>query len=145
MTDLDAPQHTSMICFSVYATSHAFTRLYQTLLAEYDLTYPQFLVLLSLRDKEGQSVSDLSQTISIESNTLSPMLKRIEAKGLISRQRSLEDERRMVVALTPKGMDLTRTASIAPAEIMKAIDLSEAELAQCLATLQKVRAALRDR
>lgn len=94
------------LCFALYSANHAMARLYRPLLSELKLTYPQYLVLLALWENETRTVGDLGKTLSLESNTLTPLLKRMEAAGLLERARSKEDERIVTVKLTPKGAAL---------------------------------------
>ena len=94
------------LCFALYSANHAMMRVYRPLLLELKLTYPQYLVLLALWENDTRTVGDLGKTLSLESNTLTPLLKRMEAAGLLERARSKEDERMVTVKLTPKGAAL---------------------------------------
>lgn len=96
----------NMICFSLYSANHAMQKVYQPLLAPLGLTYPQYLVLMVLWDEDGRSVGDLGRALQLESNTLTPLLKRMEAQGLVTRARVPEDERQVRVSLTAKGRAL---------------------------------------
>lgn len=131
-----------LLCFNVYATSHAFTRLYRTMLEPLGLTYPQFLVILSLGAEDGQCVGRLSTDLGLDTNTLSPLLKRMEAAGQIARSRSLRDERKVHVTLTGAGRSLSAQAAAIPARIVAIIGLDPAEGAATTATLERLRRAL---
>lgn len=96
----------NQLCFGLYATSHAMIRAYRPLLVKLDLTYPQFLVMLALWEKDGQVVSALGASLYLDSGTLSPLLKRLEASELITKTRMRHDERLVVVHLTQKGWNL---------------------------------------
>ncbi len=95
-----------LLCFALYSTSHAMQRAYAPLLDPFGMTYPQYLVLLTLWSEDGQSVGQIARALQLESNTLTPLLKRIEAQGLIQRSRSTSDERQVIVSLTAKGRAL---------------------------------------
>ncbi len=100
-----SPEPDAMLCFNLYAASHAFTRHYKWRLAPLGLTYPQYLVMLRLHEADGQHVGSLARDLCLETNTLSPLLKRIESLGLVRRARSAEDERRVDLFLTEKGRE----------------------------------------
>ena len=112
-----------MLCFNLYAASHAFTRYYKRLLAPLGLTYPQYLVMLRLHQSDGQHVGSLARDLCLETNTLSPLLKRIEAMGLVRRARSGDDERRVDLFLTDKGRKVANECSDIPYQIMQELDL----------------------
>ncbi len=102
-----------MLCFSLYSASRAMTRVYQPLLEPLGLTYPQYVVLRTLWTKDGQAVGEIGATLALESNTLTPLLKRMEVAGLIHRTRSKEDERHVLISLSGKGRLLqSRTSHI---------------------------------
>ncbi len=97
------PTLPDMICFALYSANHAMQRVYAPLLADLGVTYPQYLVLVSLWQVDGQTVGALGRALQLESNTLTPLLKRMEAMGLVSRNRDDADERQVHVTLTEKG------------------------------------------
>ncbi len=134
-----------MLCFNLYAISHAFTRFYQPLLAPLGLTYPQYLVMISLRHTDGQRVGQLSADLQLETNTLSPMLKRLEAAGLIRRTRCDADERRVTVHLTEAGHDTAAKAAQIPDCIVSCLGLPMADIAEMSAKLRNLRALLADK
>lgn len=104
-----------MICFALYSASHAMQRTYTPLLEGVGLTYPQYLVLISLWSQDGQSVGQLGRALQLESNTLTPLLKRMEAVGLVSRTRSSADERQVIVSLTDAGRAMQARVAHIPA------------------------------
>ena len=127
------------LCFAVYSTAHAFNRAYKPLLDKLGLTYPQYLVMLILWEKNGQSVKDIGGRLALDSGTLSPLLKRMAKAGLITRSRDLNDERHVVITLTERGKTLQKEANdiVAPAIQKVAGCADEAnELRQRLATLR---------
>lgn len=117
-----------MICFDLYAASQAFTRVYKPLLAPLGLTYPQYLVMLNLWSHGRLSVGDIGKHISLESNTLTPLIKRLQDAGLVTRTRDRDDERRVVVALTDMGRALEAQAAHVPGCILKATGMSKDDL-----------------
>ena len=102
------------LCFAVYSTAHAFNRVYKPLLDALGLTYPQYLVLLVLWEEDGQSVGRIGAKLLLDSSTLTPLLKRLEAAGLVKRTRSAKDERVVDIMLTEKGRALQEKARSAP-------------------------------
>ena len=94
------------LCFALYSTSLAMNKIYRKLLRELGLTYPQYLVMLVLWERDGVSVSEIGEHLHLNSATLTPLLKRIEALGLISRRRAHEDERQVIVSLSRAGREL---------------------------------------
>ena len=94
------------LCFAVYSAAHAFGRAYRALLASHDLTYPQYLVLMVLWEQEGLTVKELGGRLFLDSGTLTPLLKRMEASGHVRRARDRSDERQVSIFLMPKGRDL---------------------------------------
>ncbi|MDD7910171.1 MarR family transcriptional regulator [Pseudovibrio exalbescens] len=96
----------SHLCFAIYKANHAFNRFYKPLMKELGITYPQYITLLALLEKDGQRVSDLGETLFLESNTLTPLLKRLEEMGLVKRKRSAKDERQVIISLTAQGRAL---------------------------------------
>src|SRR5258705_12344125 len=95
-----ASQLNDMLCFTVYSTAHAFNRVYKPLLDRLGLTYPQYLVMLGLWERDGVPVKDIGERLFLDSGTLTPLLKRLEAAKLVRRTRSTQDERQGPIALT---------------------------------------------
>ncbi|MBR0932293.1 MarR family winged helix-turn-helix transcriptional regulator [Bradyrhizobium jicamae] len=131
----------NQICFAVYSTAHAFNRVYKPLLDRLGLTYPQYLVMLTLWERDGVPVKDIGARLFLDSGTLTPLLKRLEAADLIKRTRSSEDERQVLIALTSKGHALHDKARSVPQSILAASDCTVGEL---LAMKDEI-VALRDR
>ncbi|WP_113717063.1 MarR family winged helix-turn-helix transcriptional regulator [Arthrobacter dokdonensis] len=130
------------VCFSLYAASRAATAVYRPMLQEMGLTYPQYLVMLLLWERDGVSVRELGEELELDSGTLSPLLKRLESAGLLERRRGPDDERRVAVHLTAGGASLRQQAAAVPAHIAAAAGLTPAELDQLNQTLAKVTGAL---
>ncbi|ALT77306.1 MarR family winged helix-turn-helix transcriptional regulator [Paucibacter sp. KCTC 42545] len=130
------------LCFALYASSLAMTKLYKPLLAPLGLTYPQYLVMLVLWEQDGISVSALGQRLSLDSGTLTPLLKRLEAAALISRQRAKDDERRVDIGLTPAGKALRAQAKSIPHELACASACSLEEISSLTKRLHALRLEL---
>src|SRR6266850_7624538 len=118
----------SFLCFAVYSTGHAFNRVYKPLLDKLGLTYPQYLVMLVLWERDGEPVKSIGERLFLDSGTLTPLLKRLEAAGLIKRTRSTEDERQVLIALTPQGQALREKARAVPQAILASSACSVGEL-----------------
>ena len=118
----------NQLCFAVYSTAHAFNRVYKPLLDRLALTYPQYLVMLALWEHDGVPVKDIGERLFLDSGTLTPLLKRLEAAGLVKRTRSTEDERQVLIALTPKGQALREKARAVPEAILAASACSVSQL-----------------
>lgn len=117
-----------MVCFALYSASRALTAKYRELLTPLGLTYPQYLVMIVLWQSGASTVRDLGRRLQLDSGTLSPLLKRLESAGLIVRRRRVEDERSVVVALTPAGDLLRHRAASIPAAICQSTGLTLADL-----------------
>jgi DNA-binding MarR family transcriptional regulator len=117
---VDALRLDRQLCFALYAASLAMTRLYKPFLDTLGLTYPQYLVMLVLWEGDGRSVSDIGMRLALDSGTLTPLLKRLQAAGWISRTRSAQDERRVDIHLTGAGAALREQALAVPAAIHQA-------------------------
>lgn len=131
----------NQICFPIYAASRLITREYQPLLDELGLTYPQYLALLVLWEQDGLPVNEIGQKLLLNTNTVTPLLKRMEAQGLVTRRRSPDDERRVIVTLTAQGRALQEQAVAIPAKLvagLEADDVDEQALHDMLAQLQKI-------
>ncbi|MER6594139.1 MarR family transcriptional regulator [Micromonospora purpureochromogenes] len=127
------------VCFALYAASRALTDVYRPILDEVGLTYPQYLVLLVLWEREdAPTVSELGTELRLDSGTLSPLLKRLEAAGLVIRSRSARDERRVEVGLTADGRALRQRMDEVPLQVARATGLTEAELIALRDTLTRV-------
>lgn len=132
----------SQMCFALYSASLTMTKIYKPLLARFDLTYPQYLVLLVLWEQDQRSVSELGERLYLDSGTLTPLLKRLEALDYVSRQRDSEDERRVIVSLTPGGKSLRKKTLTVPQNVSCATQCSLPELMALTGQLVKLRKAL---
>lgn len=144
----DAPSHLRLdeqLCFAVYSAAHAFTRFYKPLLGALGVTYPQYLVLLALWETDGLSVSAIGDRLRLDSGTLSPLLKRLEAMGLVTRNRDPADERQVRVSLTDKGLRLRSIAEGFPAQILDASHCSTDEIVALREALFQLQRQLDDR
>ena len=142
VTDIDAMlKLDNQLCFALYSTSLAMTRLYKPLLEALDLTYPQYLAMLVLWEEDGLSVSEIGERLFLDSGTLTPLLKRLETAGLIRRTRSADDERQVLITLTPPGRALRDTARSVPHGVLAASACSVDELV----SMKNDLLALRDR
>ncbi len=132
----------SMLCFDLYSTHHAVGQIYKPLLTPLGLTYPQYLVLLVLWQTDNLIVGEIGERLHLESSTLTPLIKRLEAQGLVRRQRDAKDERKVRVTLTPEGKARQSEASHIPDCVMAAFGLPLDDLIKLHTTLGTVRAAL---
>ena len=132
----------SMLCFAVYAAGHAFTRFYKPRLDALGLTYPQYLVFLVLWEADGLTVKALGDRLFLDSGTITPLIKRLESRGLVRRERDTEDERQVRVFLTPDGKALREKALAVPLAVGAAL-AGEREAVDTLRQgLQNLRASL---
>ncbi len=132
----------NQLCFSLYAASLAMTKVYKPLLDALGLTYPQYLVMLVLWEGDGLSVSALGERLSLDSGTLTPLLKRMEAAGWLARQRSSEDERRVHVVLTPTGRALQGLAAHVPGCVVAQSGLPLNEVVAINQQIRNLRTAM---
>lgn len=132
-------------CFSIYSANLAVTRLYADLLQAKGLTYPQYLVMVALARQDEQTVGQLGAALRLESSTLTPLLKRMEAAGWIARRRDKQDERVVRIALSEEGRTLTRELECIPGQILEASGMSVEELVQMKAQLDRLTGHLRAR
>ena len=130
------------LCFALYSTSLAMTKVYQPLLAPLGLTYPQYLVMLALWEADDLTVSALGLRLRLDSGTLTPLLKRLEAGGLVRRQRDAADERRVRVLLSAEGRALRSRAAGIPEQLACASTCSPDEIFQLTRRLQALREQL---
>jgi DNA-binding MarR family transcriptional regulator len=132
----------NQLCFALYSASLAMTKLYKPLLDELGLTYPQYLVMLVLWEGDGISVSELGERLFLDSGTLTPLLKRMESAGLISRIRAVEDERRVHINLTASGRKLKAKAAKVPGCVLAATQCSLPEVLQLSRQIRDLRERL---
>jgi DNA-binding MarR family transcriptional regulator len=111
----------NQLCFRLYTASRLITQAYYPLLSEHGLTYPQYLVLLVLWETDGQPVNDIAKRLMLETNTVTPLLKRMEAEGIVTRSQGKKDARQMIVKLTKKGRDLQRKLTDVPETVGNAV------------------------
>jgi DNA-binding MarR family transcriptional regulator len=131
------------LCFALYSASRAVTARYRALLDDLGLTYPQYLVMLVLWESGPVTVSQLGKRLALDSGTLSPLLKRLESGGMISRQRRADDERSVEVALTGAGHRLRERATCLPAAIGAATGLDMAAATRLIGELHTLTEAVR--
>ena len=143
VTKLDAMlQLDNQLCFALYSASLAMTKVYKPLLDELGLTYPQYLAMLVLWERDGLMVSELGDKLTLDSGTLTPLLKRLETSGYVSRIRAVEDERRVYITLTSSGRKLKTRAAKIPACILSASQCSVPELMHLTSQVQALRKKL---
>ena len=132
----------NQLCFALYSASLAMTKVYKPLLDALGLTYPQYLAMLVLWERDGLMVSELGERLYLDSGTLTPLLKRLEASGFITRIRAVEDERRVHITLTAAGRKLKTSAAKIPDCILSASQCSLPELVTLTQQIQALRQRL---
>jgi DNA-binding MarR family transcriptional regulator len=137
------PKLDQQLCFALYSASGLMTRLYRPLLDPLGLTYPQYLAMLALWERAPSTVGELGEALGLDSATLTPLLKRLEASGLVTRRRDTADERRVLVEPTAKGQALRERASSVPAAMLCNLPLEAGELKSLHSTLTRFVAGLR--
>src|SRR5215218_9485679 len=140
MTDTPSPSVAldDQLCFALYAASRAVTARYRPLLDELGVTYPQYLVLMLLWEEDGQTVGQLGARLALDSGTLSPLLKRLTAAGLVTRHRRADDERSVSVRLTDAGRALEAPACAISAQMIDALALDRSEFAELKGQLRTI-------
>jgi DNA-binding MarR family transcriptional regulator len=142
----DALKLENQLCFRFYTVSRLITQAYGPLLDRLGVTYPQYLVLLVLWEKDAQPVNDIAKRLVLETNTVTPLLKRMEAEGLVRRTRGTEDARQVIVSLTEKGTRLRETAKDIPDQMGSTItccNIPSEQFPQLAATLDSLIQALK--
>ncbi|KAJ1683083.1 hypothetical protein LUZ63_021699 [Rhynchospora breviuscula] len=134
-----------MVCFALYSASRATTAAYRSVLGPFDLTYPQYLVLVALWTEGSQSVGNLGERLMLDSGTLSPLLRRLEVRGVVERTRRAADERVVDVALTPRGQALRQQMSQVPEQIAACMGIDLATARTLLPALQEYTRTLQAR
>jgi DNA-binding MarR family transcriptional regulator len=132
----------NQLCFALYAATNALTRLYQPQLRELGVTYPQYLVLLVLWEHAPCTVGELGQALDLDSGTLTPLLKRMESAGLVTRRRDVSDERRVIVSLTAAGRHLRIRAEAVPGQLSRSVGIPLDEARALREQLKRLRAAI---
>jgi DNA-binding MarR family transcriptional regulator len=118
----------NQVCFPVYTLAKEIVNRYRPFLQDLDLTYPQYLVMLVLWEKDGQTVSQIGEKLNLDSGTLTPLLKRLEQKKIIARSRSEKDERPVIISLTASGESLKDKAQNVPSQLVGSLSISVDEL-----------------
>ncbi|MGJ1274966.1 MarR family winged helix-turn-helix transcriptional regulator [Sphingobacterium siyangense] len=126
------------LCFSVYVLHREIMQRYRAILEEIDLTYPQYITMMALWENDGQTVNQLGGKLYLDNGTLTPLLKRLESKSLLTRTRSKEDERVVKIQLTAQGLRLKEKASCVPMQIFEALKLDYADMLQLKALAEKI-------
>jgi MarR family transcriptional regulator, organic hydroperoxide resistance regulator len=139
MVTLSLDRH---LCFALYSASRAMTAAYRPVLTELNITYPQYLVLLVLWEEGRVTVGTLGERLQLDSGTLSPLLKRLEANGFVRRERSLADERLVDVTLTDAGRELERRAQCIPERLFSSTGLTEQDAADLRDAVRRLTDAL---
>ncbi|MBC3410798.1 MULTISPECIES: MarR family winged helix-turn-helix transcriptional regulator [Pseudomonas] len=134
----------NQVCFALHSTSLLMTKVYKPLLQALGLTYPQYLAMLVLWEQDGLTVGEISQRLLTDPGSLTPLLKRLESEGLLSRSRSREDERVVLVQLTDKGRELQAQAQRVPPCILQASGHSAEQLRKLQADLLQLRTHLQE-
>ena len=124
----DALRLDNQLCFALYAATRAMTKAYRERLGVLGLTYPQYIVLTVLWEHDGRTISDLGRSLMLDSGTLTPLVKRLEAMDLVTRNRRFQDEREVEVFLTPKGLDLRELALGVREHVVCRLDMPEEDI-----------------
>ena len=132
----------AQLCFALYSTLLGVNKVYRTLLRELDLTYPQYLVMLVLWERDERNVSDICSQLYLETATLTPLLKRLEARGLVNRRRSPSDERQVIVSLSEAGRALYAQVQHIPGCMGEALSCSQDDIVALRKQLLTLRDAL---
>lgn len=128
----------NQLCFPIYALSKEITNQYRPLLEKLDLTYPQYLVMLVLWEHQKLSVKEIGEKLHLDSGTLTPLLKRLETKEIVKRERCKHDERIVEISLTEKGNALKIDAACIPVQLMEKVQLSAIEIEQLKTIINKI-------
>lgn len=138
MENSNPPKLENQICFPLYVIAKEIIGLYRPFLDELDITYPQYLVMMVLWENDGVTVSHIGEKVFLDSGTLTPLLKRLENKGIINRKRKKEDERVVEVFLTESGKHLQKKACEIPGKIQNKIGVDTEDLIHLKETIQKI-------
>jgi DNA-binding MarR family transcriptional regulator len=138
------PRLDAQLCFALYSAGLAMNKVYRKLLKPLDLTYPQYLVMMVLWEGESLSVSEVGERLFLDSATLTPLLKRLQVAGLVTRLRSREDERHVVITLTTRGKGLQAKAGKVQESVFCAAQCTPSELKHLKSELQDLRSRLSD-
>lgn len=135
----DLLQLDHQLCFALYSSAHALNRAYKPVLKALDLTYPQYLAMIVLWERDGVTVKEIGERLHLDSGTLTPLLKRLEAMGLVTRARDTADERQVRIQLTGKGVALRDRARAVPQAILRAMGQPMDDLAKLKSELVRLR------
>lgn len=135
--NLSSPRLTDFLCFAIYSANLAYGKAYKPILDELGITYTQWIIIIALWEQDAQTVSELGDKLFLESNTLTPILKKLEALGLLVRRRAAEDERQVIVSLTPAGRALRKKG--VQRTLVAATGLEREEFARTQRAVVKVR------
>ena len=138
MSESDTLELENQLCFPLYACSKELVRHYTPLLKQLDLTYTQYITMMVMWESRQINVRKLGEMLYLDSGTLTPLLKKLEGKGYVSRERNPQDERELLVTLTEKGLQLKDEAAAVPAEVGKCVGLSGQEAQQLYGLLYKM-------
>ncbi len=138
MENQETPKLENQICFPLYVIAKEITAMYRPFLEELDITYSQYLVMMVLWENEGLTVNQIGEKLFLDSGTLTPLLKRLEAKSYLSRQRKKEDERVVQVFLTEAGKSLQILACSIPGKMADKLNFSEEDLIELKTTVDKI-------
>ena len=138
MNNFDSLKLDNQLCFPLYACSKEIVRLYKPFLDEIDVTYTQYIVMMVMWETDEINVKNLGERLYLDSGTLTPLLKKLETKGYITRHRSNEDERNVIIKLTPDGSELKNKAVCIPEKMSGCVHLSEKEAFELYRLLHKV-------
>lgn len=134
----------NMLCFAIYSANHAFSRVYKPLLKDLGLTFPQFLVMAALWVEDGQTVGAIGEKLCLESSTLTPLLKRLEALGYVTRNRDPDDERQVRVNLTAEAKKLRKKSLAVPGCLLAASGMTGKDYMALQRNVARLRDALLD-
>ena len=138
MDQYKTPQLGNQLCFPLYVIAKEITGLYRPLLEELDITYPQYLVMMVLWEHQRLTVNQIGEKLFLDSGTITPLLKRLEAKSYIVRQRKIEDERVVEISLTDEGERLQDKACLIPKKMNDRLDLSETDVQELKQAISKL-------
>jgi len=144
---MEAPENLKLenqICFPLYVIAKEITGLYRPFLDELDMTYPQYLVMMVLWEQDGMTVSCIGEKLYLDSGTLTPLLKRLEAKGLITRKRKKEDERVVEICVTEAGKQLKSRACSVPEKIIASTKVDPEDLIRLKESVQNIIKTLKE-
>lgn len=136
------PKLNELLCFSLYSASMAINRTYKPLLDKLGITYPQYLVLNVLWEQDNQPVGSIAERLSLESSTVTPLVKRLETAALVTRTRHRDDERRVLVSLTPRGRELRENSACLGEALLAKSAMQPKELIALTRDVQRLRDAL---